>query len=89
MGHLLLKSAPTTGYKNQREDQAASIATTPRSASTSSKTSVAFAGKNAKGRTTRPSFSEYPASLLPGGDFAFKLQIALSIRALIVQFVKT
>jgi hypothetical protein len=46
-------------------------------------------GKSGKGGTTRPSFSEYPASLSPGRDFTFKLQIAPSIRILIVQLVKT
>ena len=45
-------------------------------------------GKNAKGRTTRPLFSEYPASLSLGREFAFTLQIAQPIGIMVVQLVK-
>jgi hypothetical protein len=50
---------------------------------------VAFGGKNAKGRTTRPLPSEYPASLLLRRDFTFTLQIAQPIGIMVVQLVKT
>jgi hypothetical protein len=66
-----------------------SIAATPHSASTSSKTSAAFGGRNAKGRTTRPLFSEYPASSLLRREFTFTLQIAQPIEIMVVQLVKT
>ena len=65
-----------------------STATTPQSASASSKAFAAFGGKSVKDRTTRPLFSEYPASLPPGEDFTFTPQIALSIGMMVVQLVK-
>jgi len=46
-------------------------------------------GKNAKGRTTCPLFSEHPASSPLSRDFALTLQIALPIGTIVVQLVKT
>jgi hypothetical protein len=66
-----------------------SIQATPHSIDVSPKASAAFGGKNAKGRTTCPLLSEYPASLPLGREFASMLQIAQPTGIMVVQLVKT
>jgi len=50
---------------------------------------VAFGGRNAKGRTTCPLFSEYPASVSLSREFTFTLQIAQPIEVIGVKVVTT
>jgi hypothetical protein len=76
------------GGAKRRASIVTSIPTTLHSASISSKTAVAFGVTNAKDRTTRPLFSEYPASLSLGREFTFTSQIAQPIGIVVVQLVK-